>query len=101
MPLLYITAGWPSSLRLSAQAGLALPVTVASTALEGGGSALGAGVGAYWAQCLEVRVTLAPRLCLGAEVDGAVEGALRGGALDDVGPRGIASWFVTLGIGPR
>ena len=101
VPLLYITAGWPTSLRLSAQAGLALPVTVASTPVEGGGSALGAGAGAYWAQCLELRVTLAPRLCLGAEIDGAVEGALRGGALDDVGPRAIASWFVALGIGPR
>jgi hypothetical protein len=101
VPLLYITAGSPSSLRLSAQAGLALPVTLASTSLEGGGSALGAGAGAYWAQCLDLRVTLAPRLCLGAEIDGAVEGALRGGALDDVRPRAVLSWFVALGIGPR
>jgi hypothetical protein len=101
VPLLYITAGSPSSLRLSAQAGLALPITLASTALEGGGSALGAGAGAYWAQCVDLRVTLAPRLCLGAEIDGAAEGALRGGALDDVRPHAIVSWFVALGIGPR
>jgi len=91
VPLLSITAGSPTSVRLSAQAGVALPITVASTELRDGGSALGAGMGAYWAQCLELRTLVAPNLCVGAEVDGAVEGAQRGGALHDVRPRGISA----------
>lgn len=101
VPLLYITVGWPKSLRLAAHAGFTFPVTVASSALEGGGSALGAAVGAYWAQCLELRAPLVPRVCLGAEVDAALEGAMRGGALDDVRPRALFSWFLALGLGPR
>jgi hypothetical protein len=99
VPLLYITAGSPTSLRFSVQAGVALPVTIASTELRDGGSALGTGIGAYWAQCLELRTPVAPNLCAGAEIDGAVEGALRGGALDDVRPRMIFAWYVALGLG--
>ena len=97
VPLLYITAGSPTALRFSAQAGLALPLTIASTEVDGGGSALGTGLGAYWAQCIELRTLVAPSLCLGAEIDGAVEGALRGGALDDVRPRVLFAWYVALG----
>lgn len=100
LPLLYITAGSPTALRLSAQAGIALPLTLASTSSAGGGgSALGIGVGSYWAQCLELRTPVAPNVCVGAQIDGAVEGALRGGALDDVRPRLLFSWFVALGLG--
>lgn len=99
VPLLYLSAGSPTALRVSAQAGLALPITIASTDVEGGGSALGAGLGAYWAQCFELRTPVAPSLCLGAQIDGAVEGALRGGALDDVRPRIIFAWYVALGAG--
>ena len=99
LPLLYITAGSPTSLRLTAQAGVALPITIASTELRQGGSAVGTGIGAYWAQCLELRAPVAPNVCIGAELDGAVEGALRGGALDDVRPRLLFAWFVALGLG--
>jgi hypothetical protein len=70
------------------------------TELREGGSAIGSGIGAYWAQCLELRTTVAPSLCLGAEIDGAVEGALRGGSLDDVRPRMLFAWYVALGLGP-
>lgn len=101
LPLLYIAAGFPKSVRLSAQAGLAFPLTFASTPVEGGGSAIGPGLGAYWAQCLDLRTPIAPRLCLGAEVDATIEGVLRGGALDDVRPRLLFSWYVALGAGPR
>lgn len=100
VPLLHISAGSPSALRLSAQAGIALPLTIASTELREGGSAIGTGIGVYWAQCLELRTTVAPSLCLGAEIDGAVEGALRGGSLDDVRPRMLFAWYVALGLGP-
>ena len=99
VPLLYIGAGHPKSVRLSAQAGFAFPLTVASTVLSGG-SALGTAVGAYWAQCLELRLPVVPQLCIGAEVDGAVEGVLRAGALDDVRPRLVLSWWVALGASP-
>ena len=99
VPLLHISAGSPTSLRLSAQAGIALPITLASTELREGGSALGAGIGAYWAQCLELRTPVAPKVCIGVEVDGAVEGALRKGSLDDVRPRMIFAWYVALGLG--
>ncbi|CAN5171767.1 hypothetical protein BH09MYX1_BH09MYX1_08780 [soil metagenome] len=101
VPLLYIAAGFPKSVRLAAQAGFAFPITIASSMLEGGGSAIGTAIGAYWAQCLELRTAVVPRLCLGAEVDAALEGALRGGALDDVRPRLVFSWYLALGAGPR
>ncbi len=100
VPLLHISAGSPTALRLSAQAGIALPLTIASTELREGGSAIGTGIGAYWAQCLELRTAVVPSLCLGAEIDGAVEGALRGGSLDDVRPRMLFAWYVALGLGP-
>ena len=99
VPLLHISAGSPTALRFSAQAGLALPFTIASTELREGGSAIGSGIGAYWAQCMELRTPVAPNLCLGAEIDGAVEGALRGGSLDDVRPRMLLAWYVALGLG--
>jgi hypothetical protein len=99
VPLLHISVGSPTALRLSAQAGIALPFTIASTELREGGSAIGTGIGAYWAQCLELRTNVAPTLCLGAEIDGAVEGALRSGSLDDVRPRMLFAWYVALGLG--
>jgi len=77
-----------------ARGGLARAVVAAR-----GGSALGIGVGSYWAQCLELRTPVAPHVCVGAQIDGAVEGALRGGALDDVRPRLLFAWFVALGLG--
>ncbi len=97
VPLLYIAAGHPKVVRLSAQAGLALPLTLASTAKDGG-SALGTAVGAYWAQCLELRLPVTPQLCLGTEIDAAVEGVVRSGALDDLQPRLVMSWWLALGI---
>jgi hypothetical protein len=97
VPLLYVAAGHPKVVRLSAQAGFAFPITLASTP-SNGGSALGTAAGAYWAQCLEVRLPIAPQLCLGAEVDAAVEGVVRNGALDDVQPRLLLSWWLALGI---
>ena len=99
LPLLYIGAGSPTSLHLSAEAGFALPVTLSSTTTRGG-RLLGFGFGPYWAQCLNLRTAVAPRVCAGVELDAVLEGVTTpSGAFDGLAPHVVASWFVSVGVG--
>jgi hypothetical protein len=99
-PLLYLSFGTMRTFAISAEAGFALPVTVASTAAPAGGGVVGFGFGPYWAQCLSIRAPVAPRICAGAELDGAIEGATTTrSALDDLALHAVASWFVSVGVG--
>ena len=100
LPLLYLAVGSNRTLAFSAEAGFAIPWTIASTTSPGGGSLMGFGFGPYWAQCLVLRSTVAPRICGGVEIDGVLEGSMKsGGPLDELAPHAVASWFVSVGLG--
>lgn len=101
MPLLMITAFAPVGLQLSAEAGFMVPFTVghhANTSLTVSADTLGIGLGTYWAQCLNLRGPITPKLCVGASLELVAEGALNNPTVP-FGPHVLAGWFVTLGAG--
>ncbi len=99
LPLLYLAIGSTKTLATSVEAGFAIPLTLASTPSVAGGSLMGLGFGPYWASCLVLRSTVAPRICAGVEVDGVLEGSSKGGTLDEIAPHVAVSWFLSVGLG--